>query len=397
MVNAPLRDDLGIVDEGGVAIDNGKIVATASSKLLERKYSARREISAHGEIIMPGLVDPHTHLVFQGSREAEFRLRQEGAKYLDILKNGGGIMETVNRTRATSEEELLSIAQDRLDVMAESGTTTVEIKSGYGLQPYDELKILRTIKRLKKISACRIVATFLGAHAIPPYISQKEYSKLVIDKMIPSVTSQKLADFCDVFCENGAFDVAPSKTILEAGIRGGLKSKIHADQFSDNGGAKLANDVRAVSADHLIHSNSFELERMLKTSVTPVVLPVSCQSLLNHTYAPAREMLAMGLPVALGTDFSPSNWVLSLLNVAAVAARELRMKSEEIIRGITINAAKALGLSHRIGSLAPGKSADLVILKVPSYKRVGYAYEDGMIEKVLIAGKEIVRGGRRVP
>ncbi len=379
-----------------MAIDRGKVIEAAASKLLERKYSASKEISAKEEIVLPGFVDPHTHLVFPGSREEEFWRRQEGASYLEILKKGGGIMETVNKARESGSAELLSISQKRLETMVESGTTCVEIKSGYGLQLYDELKILRTVRELRRTSPCRIAATFLGAHAIPPYMSQDEYSRVVIEEMIPEVAQQSLAEFCDVFCEHGVFDSTSSEKILAAGIQHGLTAKIHADQFTDSGGAKIANDIEAVSADHLVHSNVSELERMAKTSVTPVVLPASSHSLLSNAYAPATEMLAAGLPVALGSDFSPSNWVMGMLTVAALAARQLRMKSEEIIRGITINAARALRMDRQIGSLSRGKSADLVLLKAPSYKRIGYAYGEGMVDKVLIAGKVQVNQGKRV-
>jgi imidazolonepropionase len=390
------RPDLGIIDQGGVAIDHGKIIEAASSQLLELKYSASEQISATEEVILPGFVDPHTHLVFQGSREDEFRQRQEGAPYLEILKKGGGIMETVNKTRETTTAELLAGSQSRLNTMMESGTSTLEIKSGYGLQLYDELKILRAIHELKKTNRVRIAATFLGAHAIPPYLSQDEYSRVVIEEMIPAVAQHRLAESCDVFCEHGAFDATSSKKILAAGIRHGLKAKIHADQFTDGGGARIANDVGAISADHLVYSNIPELERMATTSVTPVVLPASSHSLLGNAYAPAREMLDAGLPLALGSDFSPSNWVMGMLTVAALAARQLRMKSDEIIRGITINAARALRMDRQIGSLSRGKNADLVLLKAPSYKRIGYAYGEGMVDKVLIAGKVRVSEGRRV-
>ncbi|MBO0888169.1 imidazolonepropionase, partial [Candidatus Bathyarchaeota archaeon] len=317
---------MGIVDRGGVAIHNGRIVEAASSQLLELKYSAARQISANGQILLPGFVDPHTHLVFQGSREEDFQLRQQGASYIEILKKGGGIMETVNKTRVASESELLSASQTRLDKAMEFGTTTLEIKSGYGLDTRNEVKTLKVVQQLRKTSPCRIASTFLGAHAIPPFVSQEQYSKTVIEEMLPTVVQQRLADFCDVFCEDGAFDTNSSKAILVAGARKGLRTKIHADQFTDCGGAKLANDVKAVSADHLTHSNMQELERMGKTSVIPVVLPASSHSLLNNEYAPARNMLAAGLPVALGTDMSPSNWIMGLLTVAAIAARGLRMR-----------------------------------------------------------------------
>jgi imidazolonepropionase len=387
---------LGIIDEGGVAVDNGRIVEAASSQLLERKYSASRHISASGEIVLPGFVDPHTHLVFQGSREEEFKLRQEGASYLEILRKGGGIMETVNRTRESSQAQLLSIAQDRLNIAMESGTTTLEIKSGYGLRLYDELKILRVIQQLRRRNPCRIAATFLGAHAIPPYMNQREYTRIIIEDMLPAVRQQKLADSCDIFCEDGVFDPDTSSKILKAASLASLRPKIHADQFTNNGGAKVANDIGAVSADHVVHSSISEMERMSKTLVTPVVLPASSQSLLNRQYAPAKELLSMGLPVALGSDFSPSNWVLGPLTVAAIAARELRMKAQEIIRGITINSAKALGMDRRVGSLSHGKSADIVVLKAPNHKWIGYTHGEDMVDKVLIAGKEQVREGKRV-
>src|SRR5437879_8288569 len=208
--------------------------------------------------------------------------------------------------------------------MLEGGTTTLEIKSGYGLSLQDELKILRVIHRLKRQNPCKIAATFLGDHSIPTGMSPEDYAKMVMEEMIPAVRQERLAEFCDVFCEKGVFSSELSKQILRAGIVNGLKPKIHADQLSDSQGAKVANDVRATSADHLVHSELDELQRMGQTLVTPVLLPASSDSLLSTDYAPARDMLSQGLPVALGTDFSPSNWILGLLTVAAIAARGLR-------------------------------------------------------------------------
>ena len=389
-------DDLGIIDEGGVAVENGTIAEVASSQLLERKYSASQYIRLDGGLILPGFVDPHTHLVFQGSRENEFESRLDGANYLDILQKGGGIMETVRKTREATEDELFMTAQGRLSIAIESGTTAIEIKSGYGLTSHQELKILKIIAQLKKQNPCHILRTFLGAHAIPSESTQAEYTKLIVDAMLPIVSQRKLADFCDVFCEDGAFDKDASKTILRAGLQGGLRPKIHADQFTENGGARLANDVGAVSADHLVHSDTLDLKAMKKTSVTPVVLPASSHSLLSSQYAPAKEMISYGLPVALGSDFSPSNWVLGPLTVAAIAARALGMKSDELIRGITLNAARALGLQQEIGSLRAGKSADIVVLKIPNHKWIGYTYGEGVVDKVLIAGKQEVDNGRRL-
>jgi len=388
---------LGVVDNGGVAIDQGKIVLAASTELLERKFRARRTIDAEDEIILPGFVDPHTHLVFAGARDGEFQLRISGVTYMDVLRKGGGIIETVNHTRQASSESLFQSGMQRLDTCLESGSTTVEIKSGYGLREDSELKILRTIQRLKRDHPCNIVPTFMGAHAVPPGESSSEYVPSVINDMLPHVAQQGLAKFCDVFCERGAFNSIESKRILRKAAKLGLKLKIHADQFTDNGGAQVANRLHAISADHLVHSATEQLEKMTKTKVIPVLLPSSSQSLLAGENADARGMLAMGLPVALGTDFSPSNWMLGQLSVAALAARELRMNASEIIRGITINAAKAIGLEKRVGSLHAGKQADLVTLRAPNHRWVGYTYGERIVDNVLIEGEWVVRDGRRIP
>jgi len=388
---------LGVVDNGGVAINQGKIVLAASTTLLERKFRARRTIDAKDEIILPGFVDPHTHLVFAGAREAEFQLRIAGASYMDLLGKGGGIIETVNRTRQASSESLFQSGKRRLDMCLESGSTSVEIKSGYGLRDDEELKILRTIQRLKKYHPCAIVPTFMGAHAVPPGETSSEYVLGVINEMLPQVAHAGLAEFCDVFCERGAFDSIESRRILGKAKKLGLKLKIHADQFSDSGGAEVANKLHTTSADHLVHSPTRQLEKMGKTNVIPVVLPSSSHSLLTRESADARGMLAMGLPVALGTDFSPSNWMLGQLTVAALASRELRMNASEIIRGITINAARAIGLEKRVGSLHAGKQADLVTLRAPNYRWVGYTYGERIVDNVLIEGEWEVRDGRRIP
>jgi len=280
--------------------------------------------------------------------------------------------------------------------MLEAGTTTLEIKSGYGLRLEHELKILRVISQLKRHHPCKIIATFLGAHAVPAGVIPEEYARIVVEEMIPAVHQEGLAEFCDVFCENGIFNPELSKKILRTGTANGLRPKIHADQFTDSRGARVANAVGATSADHLVYSEPRELERMTASSVVPVLLPASSRSLLSADYPRAREMLSERLPVSLGTDFSPSNWVLGQLTVAAEASRVLRMKAEEIIRAITINAAKALGLQRSIGSIEKGKSADIVILRVPNHKWIGYTYGEGIVDKVLIEGREVVREGKRV-
>src|SRR6266446_2858136 len=391
------ENGLGIIDNGGVAIDKGKIVLAASTDLLERKFHARRTMDAENEIILPGFVDPHTHLVFAGARDIEFQLRIAGVSYMEILRKGGGIIETVNRTRQASPESLFESGKQRLDTCLESGSTTVEVKSGYGLRLDDELKILRTVQRLRNDHPCNIVPTFMGAHAVPPGETSPEYVSSVVNEMLPKLAQVGLAEFCDVFCEQGVFDSIESERILRKAAKLGLKPKIHADQFTDCGGAEVANKLHAASADHLVHSSAKQLEKMTETEVIPVLLPSSSHSLLTGERADARGMIVMGLPVALGTDFSPSNWMLGQLTVAALASRELRMNASEIIRGITINAAKALGLEKRIGSLHRGKQADLVTLRVPSHRWIGYTYGERVVDNVLIGGEWVVRDGKRIP
>jgi len=396
MNGQPSEDDLGVVEGGGVAVDAGNIVMAASSELLERRFVGRRSVNVDEKVLLPGFIDPHTHLVFEGSREQEFQQRIQGVPYMEILKGHGGILETVNKTREATHDELFSTAVSRLDTALEAGTTTIEVKSGYGLRPYDEMKILQVIRTLRRQHLCRVVPTFMGAHAVPPETDAESYTRLIIEEMLPEVRRTGLAQFCDVFCEQGVFDEKQSMSILKAAKQAGLATKIHADEFTDSNGARVANKLSSTSGDHLVHTPARELERMAATGVTPVVLPSSSQSLLAKEYAPARELLELGLPVALGTDFSPANWTLSQVAVAWAAARELRMKADEILRGITINAAMALGMENQVGSLAPKKIADLVTLKVPNHKWVSYAHSDGLIDKVFIGGRLVVDDGKKL-
>src|SRR3989449_5488353 len=390
-------DVLGIIDNGGVAVDNGRVVQAAASEFLDRKYSARKKIVASNQIILPGLVDPHTHLVFAGSREDEFESRVAGKGYMQSLRGCGGIIETVRRTRYAMLDELYSTGYKRLTHALSNGTTTVEVKTGYGLDMSGEEKMLRMINRLRKFHQSNVIGTFLGAHAVPPeHPTADDYSRFLLRVLLPMARKIGGAVFCDVFCETGVFSPEQASVILRAGGKFGFRPKIHADEFTNSGGARVANQIRAVSADHMIHSPISELDKMAETGVVPVLLPGSSHSLLMKEHAPAREMLSIGLPVALGSDFSPANWMLSQLTVAAFAARELRMKSDEIIRGITTNAARALGLERTLGSIAPRQRADLVILNAPNHKWVGYAYGDGLVDKVLIRGEVGVEEGKPV-
>ncbi len=395
-VDGNCAEDLGVIEDGGVAINAGRIVQAAASQLLERKFEAKTVIDASDEIILPGLVDPHTHLVFNGSREDEFQLRISGVPYMEILKRGGGILETVRKTRLSSEAELVSLGLRRMDSFIEAGTTTVEAKSGYGLRTLEELKILRTMRDLSRLHPCRLVPTFLGAHAIPSDRSAADYVREVVSEMLPLVARERLARFCDVFCEQGVFDAKQSQSILNAASKIGLHTKIHSDEFESIGGSRVAVAAKCTSADHLIHSRLDDFEGFRKAGVIPVLLPASSHSFLSRKHANAREMLSLGLPVALGTDFSPANWVTGQLTTAALAARELRMRVDEIVRGITINAACAVGMEASVGSLSEGKRADLVTLRVPNHKWIGYGYGEGVVDKVLIGGRLKVNNGKRL-
>ena len=390
--------DLGIVRKGSIAIHNGKIVAIGKTSEIEGNFSGEECMDATGEVVMPGFVDPHTHLVFAGSREDEFEMRVEGASYIEILHRGGGILNTVRETRKASEEHLVENCKKTLDVMLEHGTTTVEAKSGYGLTPKDEIKCLKVIQRLNKEHPVTVVSTFLGAHAIPPEYKRKadKYVKLITDEMIPAVADQKLAEFCDVFCEKGVFNRDQSRQILLHGKKHDLKPKLHADEMTHFRGAELAAEVEAVSAEHLLFASTTGLKAMAKKHVVAVLLPAAAFSLMLGKYANARKIIEIGVAVALGTDFNPSCWVENQQIIISLACRQMRMTPAEAITAATINAAHAINRAHEIGSLEPGKKADVVILNISNHKFLGYRFGANFVDKVIKKGKLVVEEGRLV-
>jgi len=388
--------DLGIVRKGSIAIHNGKIVAIGKTSEIERDFSGEECIDATGEVVMPGFVDPHTHLVFAGYREDEFEMRIEGASYIEILHRGGGILKTVRETRRAGEEKLVENCMKTLDVMLEHGTTTVETKSGYGLTLKDEMKCLKVIQRLNKEHPVTVVSTFLGAHAIPPEYKRKadKYVELITDEMIPAVANQKLAEFCDVFCEKGVFNIDQSRQILLHGKKHSLKPKLHADEMTPFGGAELAAEVEAVSAEHLLFASTTGLKAMAKKHVVAVLLPAAAFSLMLGKYANARKIIEIGVAVALGTDFNPSCWVENQQIIISLACRQMNMTPAEAITATTINAAHAINRAHEIGSLEPGKKADLVILNIPNHKSLGYRFGANLVDKVIKNGKLVVEQGK---
>jgi len=369
--------NLSIIQKGSIAVRNGKIIETGKNL----KYKAEKMIDASGKIVLPGFVDPHTHVIFAGSREFELDMKLKGLSYMDILKKGGGIFYTVNETRKATEQSLLKQGKNRLDVMLAHGTTTCEAKSGYGLNTETELKILKTQKKLNKIHKMDIVPTFLGAHAIPKEHSTDEYVNIIIDEMLPK--TKGLASFCDVFCEEGIFTVEQSRSILEAGKRFGLAPKIHADEIADTGGASLAAEVGAISADHLLMSSDRGLKQMAKKGIIGVLLPGTPFSMMQNAYAPARKMIEIGIPVALATDINPNCWTENMQFIIQLACLKMRMTPAEAITASTFNAACAIGLNDSIGSLEKVKQADIIILDCPNHKFIPYHFGVNLVETVI--------------
>ena len=377
-------ENLGIINKGSIAIKNGKILEIGKNL----KYKSENIIDAKGKIVAPGFVDPHTHLVFAGSREFELDMKLKGLTYMDILKKGGGIFYTVSKTRKATFTDLLKQSKNRLDKMLIYGTTTCEGKSGYGLETDTELKILKVQKNLHEIHPMDIISTFLGAHAVLKQYQTKEYVDLVINEMIPKV--KNFASYCDVFCEKGVFSVVQSKKILEAGKLHGLTPKIHADEIVDTGGAALAADIGAISADHLLMSNDNGLKQMAKKGVIGVMLPGTPFSLMMKNYAKARKMIDLGIPIALATDLNPNCWTENMQLIIQLACLNMRMTPAEALTAATFNSACAVGLNDKIGSLEKGKQADIIILDCPNHKFIPYHFGINLVESVIKKGRLVV-------
>ena len=384
--------ELGIIRDGSLAIREGQIIAIGKTPDVRKTFRSDNVVSANGKTVLPGFVDPHTHLVFAGSREDEFQMRLEGASYMEILNAGGGILRTVRDTRRASLDKLVDVAIETLDVMLLHGTTTVEAKSGYGLTTKDELKILEATRRANQLHTVDVVSTFLGAHAVPPEYkgNTKGYVSLVIDEMLPKVTEKVLAEFCDVFCEKGVFSLEQSRRILSSAKESGLRPKVHADEMSPLGGAELAGDVGAVSAEHLLFSSTEGIKSMAAKSVVAVLLPAAAFSLMTGRYADARLMIESGVPVALGTDFNPSCLVESMQLIIAFACYFMGLTPAEAIVGATINAAHAIGKAGAVGSLEVGKKADVIVLDAPNHRFLGYRFGVNMVDKVVKNGRIVV-------
>jgi len=384
----PELRELGIIPNGGMFVRNGMIESTDRT---EKLIDADTEIvDARGRVVLPGFVDAHTHPVFGGTRVEEFEERSKGATYEQIAARGGGIQSTVNATRATSEEALTRECRRYAEWFLRSGTTTIEAKSGYGLSLEDELKILRVIKKLNGTSGLRYIPTFLGAHSIPPeYRSRRdEYVSLLIDEILPAIAQQKLAEFCDVFCERNVFTTDEAWKILSAARCHGMGLRIHADQLSLSGGAQLAAELGTVTADHLEHTDAAGIAALKKANVQPVLLPGSVYALGSTRYPAAREMIDAGLAVVLATDFNPgSSPTPSIPMILSLASTHMKMTPAEALTAVTINAAYSLNRGAQLGSLEPGKLADFVIHDCSDYRDIAYFFGIQHATSVYVGGK----------
>ena len=397
----PEMRELSIIEDGAILVRDDRIERVGSLNEIEPLIGEDCEVrDAGGRVVLPGFIDAHTHPVFAGTRTNEFEERAGGATYQEIAARGGGIKSTVAATRAASSEELVQSGKRYSQWFLRGGTTTVEAKSGYGLTLEDELKILRAIKQLDEQTPLRYVPTFLGAHEIPlEYRARRdEYIQLVIEEMIPQVAEQKLAEYCDVFCEERVFSPQESWRILSAARDNGLGLRVHADQLSLSGGAKLAAQLKAATADHLEYTNSEGIAALKAAGVQPVLLPGSVYALGSNRYPAAREMIDAGLAVVLATDFNPgSSPTPSMTMVLSLASTQMKMTPAESVSAGAINAAYSIGRGDRLGSLEPGKIADFVIHDTRDYRELAYFFGVEHAWQVYASGRLAYERGKPLP
>ncbi len=380
--------ELGIIRDGGMLVRNGKIEKVGPSDEIEKNVGDEEIVDVGGRVVMPGFIDAHTHLVFAGNRLDDFERRSRGETYEQIAKAGGGIWSTVQKTRAASELDLLTQAKKHANWLLSCGTTTVEAKSGYGLTVEDELKLLRVMRQLNEEVRLEVVPTFLGAHAVPRELSPDEYLDVVITKMLPRVTAEKLAEFCDVFCERGYFNVDQSRKILSAAKKVGLSLRGHVDQLTSSGGAKLMAEMGATTADHLEQTDEQGIAALKKANVQPVLLPGSVYALGSSRYPRAREMIEAELAIVLATDFNPgSSPTPSMPMVLSLACTQMKMSPAEAITASTVNAAYSVNRGDKIGSLEPGKLANFVIFDCEDYRELAYWFGFQQTHSVYVRGK----------
>lgn len=383
---------LSLIDNGAVAVAKGRIIAVGPLEEVSSQVdlSGAKVIDTGGRLVTPGLIDPHTHVVHFGSREREYGMRLAGTPYIEILKNGGGILSSVSSTRTASLSALVSQSQKSLKRMLSFGMTTVEAKSGYGLDTESEVRMLQAVQVLNNIQPVELIPTFMGAHAVPDEYKGKgeEYVRLIIQEMLPKV--KNLARFCDVFCEEHVFSIDQSREILQAAKILGMDLKIHADELASTGGAQLAVELQAVSADHLLCTDRQGIEALAKSDTIAVLLPGTSFNLMTGRYAPAREMVDAGVAIALATDYNPGSCPTENLQlIMTLGCIKLGLTPAQVLAAVTINAAHALGLGARIGSIECGKQADLVVFDTDNEDYLPYHFGINHTWMVIKAGKKV--------
>ncbi len=378
--------DLGIITDGAIGIKDGEIIFVGLTK--DANLTAKTVIDAKSKVVMPGFVDCHTHAIFAGSRENEFLKKLQGMPYLEILKQGGGILSTVEKTRKATKEELFQAAKTRLEKMLEYGTTTVEIKSGYGLTFEDEKKMLEVADMLSKALPLDIVKTYLGAHTIPKGTQRKDYVKEVINSL---KDLKNYAEYCDVFCEEGAFTLDETREILTAAKREGFKLKLHSEQYHNLKSTELASELKAISADHLDFISENGINVLKKSGIVGVLLPGVPFYLMEEKYAPTRKLINNDIAIAIASDFNPGSCPsFNMQLMITLACLKMKMTPAEAINAATINAAFAIDRGNEMGSLEVGKKADVIILDIDNHNKLPYFYGVNLVETVIKCGKVII-------
>lgn len=376
-----LFDGHRVMKDTCIFIEDGRIVSVGQEERADEVIDARKKL------VMPGFIDPHTHAVFAGYRAFEIEWKTEGLSYQEIARKGGGIGYTVRKTREASAHQLKRESLERLQEMLQHGTTTAEIKSGYGLDTKNELKMLEVINEFHRDIPMDIVPTFL-AHAIPEDVDPDEFVQLIVEEMLPEIGERKLARFCDVFCETGYFTVAQSRKILSEAQTYGMRPKIHADEFSCMGCSRLAAEVHAVSADHLLMTGDEEMKMLAESGVVATVLPAT-PFVLNEGYPDVNRMLRCGLSVALATDLNPNCYVTSMQFIVQLACYQMRMKPLDALKAVTLHAARALSIDGEVGSIEKGKRADIIIMDVPTHLFIPYKVGVNLVSTVIKNGKVV--------
>ncbi len=382
--------ETGKVEKGAVAVKDDKITAVGPTEEVEKNYEAQEMIDASGKTVIPGFVDPHTHLIYSGSREDELEMKIKGKTYMEILEEGGGILSTVRSTRKSSKQRLIEQASKRLDTMLRHGTTTAEAKSGYGLDKDNEIKCLEVIEELNKSHPVDLIPTYLGAHSLPPEFDQTgDYIDFCIDEVIPEIAEKGLAEYCDVFCEKGVFDADESRRLLQKAKAVGLKIRVHADEIENIGCSRMAAELGAISGEHLVKTGEEEIRMMAESGTIGILLPGTPFMLMEEEYAPARKMIENDMAVALATDLNPNCWTESMQMIITLACLQMKMTPSEALTAATFNAARAVDRDD-IGSLEEGKKADFLVLDVPNHRHIPYRFAVNLVEQVYKEGKRVV-------